>query len=141
MYETAYNPKFVPEKSPKVSVKTTTAGKKTSHMMRNYATKQYYDLDENSKLIWDLVDGKRTVREIIREAELESKLKDPDLVTGTLLFFAESGALLSKEAEAQRKRVRVVSSFETQVTLVWDGTRIFKALERILRPILRGPLF
>ena len=141
MYETAYNPKFVPEKSPKVSVKTTTAGKKTSHMMRNYATKQYYDLDDNSKLIWDLVDGKRTVREIIREAELESKLKDPDLVTGTLLFFAESGALLSKEAEAQRKRVRVVSSFETQVTLVWDGTRIFKAIERILRPILRGPLF
>ncbi len=145
MYETVYNPRFVPTRSPKVSVKTVKEGGQTRYQMRigssrDYGTALYYDLDEASKIVWDLTSGNRTVHRIIQEARSTAKIK-PDDVTGTLLFFAESGALASKEDPVSMKRVRVVSSFETQVVLVRNSRRFLGYAHRVLRPILRGSLF
>lgn len=141
MYEIAYNPKFVPVKSPKVSIKTTTEKSQNTYLMRNHATGQYYDLDEASKLVWDLADGNRTVQQIIKAGEESGKIREPDTVVETLSFFAESEALSAQEELARRKRVRVISSFETQVTIVADSTGIFQSAHRIFRTILQPFLF
>ncbi len=141
MYEIEYNRKFVPLRSPRVSVKTTTEGNLTTHLMHNQETGQYYDLDEASKIIWDLTDGTRTIHDIIHDARASGKAREEDEVIEALLFFAESGALTSEHDTARKKRIQVMSSFETRVILIKDGKNLFGLAHRIFRPLLKGSLF
>jgi hypothetical protein len=141
MYEISYNSKFVPERSPRVSVKTTTRDGNVNHLMHNQDTGEYYDLDEPSKLVWDLVDGERTVQQITRDIKSSGRVDDPDEVSETLLFFAESGALTSKEDPVREKRVQITSPFETRVILIKDARSFLGAAHRILKPILRPSMF
>ncbi len=141
MYEIVYNPNFVPVKSPNASVKEVTEGGRTTNLLKNHHTGQYYELDEASNVIWGLIDGERTVEKIYREAQASGKIEEPEAVNNSLLFFAEHGILRSATDPIIRKRVRVESSFMTSVTLIWDSTKIFRSIHRIARPILRGSLF
>ncbi len=141
MYEIADNPNFVLSRSLKASVKTVIDGKEVHNWLRNHSTEQYYDLDDVSMRVWGLIDGKHIVDQIVQEANISGEVNDPDAVTSALLFFAEAGMLMSEEDTAKKRRVRIVSSFETQVTLIWNATRIFASVHRFVRPLLRASLF
>ncbi len=146
MYEIIYNPKFVPVTSPRVSVQLTVEGRETRNLMRinplnYYDATRFYELDESSNIIWKLIDGTKSVEQIAAEAQATGKISDPDSITQSLLFFAESNALVSEQDPLTKKRVRVVSSFITEVTLIWDATRIFRFIHRIIHPLLQRFMF
>jgi len=140
MYEILYNPKFVPLPSPKVNVKTTIADGKSSYLMKNHATGIYYDLDETTNLIWTLTDGKRTISQIVEKAQ-ERK---PDIqernVQETLLFFADCNLLVSTLELPSKKRFRVASAFEIDLTLVNDSNRFLQSLHAKIKPVFKRAL-
>jgi len=140
MYEIGYNPIFVPVRSSRASVRTVVEGKKISHLMHVQRTGQYWDLDSAANLVWKLIDAKRTVHQIAQEAQLKEKIGEEE-VTGSLLFFAENELLVSARDLVEKKRIRVLSSFVTSVTLAWNATRIFGMIHRIIRPFLRRDMF
>jgi len=145
MYEIEYNPEFSPIRSPKVNVKTVIVGGEQKYIMKNHVTGAYYDLDEISHEIWNRTDGKKTVREITDEISAKwkgtDKPVDPDLVKEALSFFAESNCLRATyEPFKKKKRVRVVSAFEVDVSLIVDSKAVLKKIHKAIRPLLKGPL-
>jgi ABC-type multidrug transport system fused ATPase/permease subunit len=141
MYEILYNPEFVPVPSSKVGVKINLAVEgKTSYLMKNYATGLYYESDELTNLIWTLTDGKRTVKEIVAEAQNRNpKLKEDDVV-GLLLFFAEANLLVSSFGPVKKKRVKVMSSFQIDYTLIEQSNKFVQSIHNKLRPIFKRAL-
>jgi len=137
MYEVLYNPKFVPLPSPKVNVKTTTVDGKPSYLMKNHATGIYYDLDELTNLIWNLTDGKRTVTQIIKEVQRQKPRVQERTVIEILLFFAEANLLVSSLELAPKKRFRVVSPFEIDLTLIKDSNTFLQSLHSKIKPIFK----
>jgi hypothetical protein len=138
MYEINYNPAFVPVPSPKVDVKTTVSDGKTSYLMKNHATGIYYEPDELTNLIWTLTDGKRTVKEIVAEAQNRTKTKEDD-ISGILLFFADANLLVSSE-QLKKKRFKVVSAFEMDYTLIQQSKDFLQSIHNKMRSILKTPL-
>jgi putative peptide zinc metalloprotease protein len=118
-----------------------------SHQLRigsssEYGRSQFYLVDSASKTVWDLIDGNRTVKEIVNKAAGLGIFKDKsDDVYGILLFFADVGALKAAEDPSVWKRVRVTSSFMTQIALIKDSTKILKMVHKITRPFLRKSVF
>jgi len=106
-----------------------------------YGAALFYMLDEPSKAVWNLIDGTRTVDDIIHEATSSRRVPKADEVYGTLLFFAESGALKSKQDPVPWKRVRVATSFITQVVVVRDSAKIMGSMHKVLRPLLNPTAF
>ena len=106
-----------------------------------YGAAEFYIVDESSKTVWDLVDGVRTIKDIVRDALGSGKFQKPEDVYGTLLFFAQSGALKSAEEPSTWRRVKLASSFMTQIALIRDSTRILAAVHKAVRPLLRTSLF
>jgi putative peptide zinc metalloprotease protein len=140
MYEIDYNPKFVPIPSPKVNVKSTIVDGKPSFLMKNHATGIYYDLDELTNLIWNVTDGKKTVRDIVKEVQRQKPETKENSVIEILLFFAESNLLTSSLETKQKKRFRAVSPFEIDFTLIKDSHRFVKSLHTRIHPIFKGLL-
>ena len=140
MYEIDYNPKFIPIPSPKVNVKSTIVDGKPSFLMKNHATGIYYDLDEPTNLIWNVTDGKKTVRDIVKEVQRQKPETTENTVIEILLFFAESNLLTSSLEIKQKKRFRAVSPFEIDFTLVKDSHKFVNSLHTRIRPIFKGLL-
>lgn len=137
MYEIDYNPKFVPMPSPKVNVKTTVADGKPSYLMKNHATMMYYDLDELTNLIWNLTDGKRTIKEIVKEVQRQKPRVQERTIIEMLLFFADANLLVSTLELEPKKRFKVVSPFEVDFTLIKDSNRFFQSLHSKIKPIFK----
>jgi len=137
IYEINYNPKFVPRRSPKVNIKTVTIEGKKRYFMKNHESGSLYDLSEFGSDIWDLIDGKRTVKEINEAMKGMYKDLRPDLVKEALLYYADEGVLESALEPVKRKRVNIVSAFMVRVSLVWDSTRFIQSIHRLVRPFLR----
>jgi len=137
MYEITYNPKFVPRRSLKVNIKTATIDGKNRYFMKNHDTGSLYDLTEFANDLWNLIDGKRTVKEI-NEA-LRGTYRDfrPDLVKEALLYFADEGIFESALEPAKRKRVNIVSAFMVRVSLIGESTKFIQSIHRLVRPLLK----
>jgi hypothetical protein len=133
-YEILYNPKFVPLPSPQVKVKTTIVGGKPSYLMKNHANIMYYDLNELTNQIWNLVDGKRTVPEIVEEIQRQRPHVKERTVLGTLLYFAENNLLVSTLEQAPKKRFRVVSPFEINFAIINRSNDFLQSLNKKMRP-------
>lgn len=140
MYEILYNPDFVPLPSPRVNVKTTTVDGKSSYLMKNHITGIYYEPDETTNLIWNLTDGKKNVKEIVEEAQRKEKGITEDMTVGTLLFFAEASLLISTTEPTKKKRLKVVSAFEIDYTLIDSSKEFLSSIHRKLRPLLNRTL-
>jgi putative peptide zinc metalloprotease protein len=141
MYEILYNPKFVPLPSPKVNVKTTVVDGKHSYLMKNHATGIYYDLDELTNSIWNLTDGKRTVKQIIREIQRQNPKIQERTILEMLLFFADSNLLVSSLEPTRKKRFRVVSPFEVDFTIIEHSNDFVQSVYSKIRPIFQKFLF
>lgn len=140
MYEIDYNPKFVPSHSPKANVKTNIIHGKPNYLMKNHLTGTYYDLDEPTNLVWDLIDGKRTVKKIVSDVRQQRPDVREQAVIETLLFFAEAELLMSSFEQAPKKRFRVASPFEIDFTLIWKSNNFFQSLHRRISLIFKRHL-
>jgi len=140
MYEITYNPNFVPRRSPKVNIKTVTIEGQNRFFMKNHETSSLYDLSEFGNDLWNLIDGKRTVKEINKELAGVYKDLRPDLVKESLLYYAEEGVLESALEPVKKKRVNIISAFMVRVSLIWDSTKFIQSVHRLVRPLLKKSL-
>ena len=140
MYEITYNPKFVPRHSPKVNIKTITIDGKNRYFMKNHETGSLYDLSEFGSDLWNLVDGKRTVKEITEAMEGMYKKLRPDLVKESLLYYAEEGNLEAVLEPIKEKRVNIISAFMVRVSLIRESKEFLQSIDRVFRPLFRKPL-
>lgn len=140
MYEIVYNVKFVPKKAQKVNVKTTMADGKSAYLMKNHATGIYYDLDDLMNLLWNLIDGKRTISQIVEEAQLQRPKIRQETITEDLLFFAEANLLKSTLEQTKKKRFKVASAFELDYVLVEKSQRFVQSVHSRMRPLFKKPL-
>lgn len=140
MYEIVYNPKFVPLPSPKVNVKTTIVGSKPSYLMKNHVNNTYYDLDELTNQVWSFIDGKRTVKQIIKEILRQNPKIQERNILGTLLFFAESNLLVANLELPPKKRFKVVSAFEIDFCLIKRSKDFLQSLHNKIKPALKKSL-
>jgi hypothetical protein len=137
MYEIAYNPEFVPVPSSKVSVKPMLAEGKPSYLMKNNTTGLYYEPDELTILIWNLTDGKRTVKEITAEVQNRNpKIKEDDVI-GMLLFFADANLLISSIEPLKKKRFKVISGFQMNYVLIEQSKKFLQSIHDKLHPIFK----
>ncbi len=105
--------------------------------MRIPAKSAYYDLDPQSYHVWVLTDGKRSVKQILEDANKEDSTLDSDSVYGILLFFAEAGALEAVEEKEAWKRFRVISAFEVRLIIIRRSQEILRRIHTIVKPILQ----
>ena len=140
MYEITYNPKFVPRRSPKVNIKTITIDGENKYFMKNHETESLYDLSEFGSDLWNLIDGKRTVKEITEVMEGMYKDLRPDLVKESLLYYAEEGNLEAVLEPVKQKRVNIISAFMVRVSLIRESKGFLQTIDRVFRPLFRKPL-
>jgi hypothetical protein len=135
MYEILYNSNFVPLPSSKVNVKTTVVEGESSYLMKNHIMGIYYDIDELTKRIWDLTDGKRTVAQIVKEVHNQKPHIQEGDVLGTLLFFAENNLLVASIEQPPKKRFKVVSAFEIDFAIIKRSNDFLQFLNKKVQAI------
>jgi len=86
IYEITYNPNYVPQRYPKTNIKTVTIDGEKKFFMKNHENGSLYDLSEFGNDIWNLIDGKRTVKEIIETLQGMYRDLRPDFVRVTRLL-------------------------------------------------------
>jgi putative peptide zinc metalloprotease protein len=140
MYEITYNPTFVPRRSPKVNVKTVVIDGENKYFMKNHESGTLYSLTEFGNDVWNLIDGKRTVKEL--NETLVNMYKDfrPDLLKESLLYYAGEGALEAVSQTAKRKRIIVASAFMVRINLIWESSKFIRSIHRLIRPFLKKSL-
>jgi len=140
MYEVTYNPQFIPKRSPKVKIKTVIVEGEETYVMKNHLTGMYFDIDEVSRSIWQLIDGRRTLNEIDEEVMKKWPDLEPDSTSEVILFFAEYGCLRSVFDPVPKKRIKVPSAFEVDVVLIEKSKTFLEWTHRLFRPLLKMPL-
>lgn len=137
MYEITYNPKFVPRRSSKVNIKTITIDGENRYFMKNHENGSLYDLSEFGNDLWNLIDGKRTIKQINKElAETYRNLK-PSLVQESFLYYANEGLLEAVLEPEKKKRVNIISAFMVRVSLIWESTDFIRSIHGKVRPVLK----
>jgi hypothetical protein len=138
VYELLYDPQYKPERSPNSHIDKILIDSKPSFVLINEVTQDYFEVDEVTAKIWDLMDGTRNLRQIYEEA----KKIDPTLVQkdvkDVLVSLAEQGTVKTTEPEMEEKRIELVSASQLNVRLVKDSSkslaRFFKFTNRVLKP-------
>ncbi len=141
MYEITYNSQFVPRRSPRVNIKELIVDGKETYIMKNHLTGMYYDVDQVSYAIWNLIDGQRTLAEISKEVLEKWPDIEPDTAEQVILFLAEIGCLESVVEDTRKKRIKVPSAFEIDVVLIEKSKAFLESIHNVFRPLLKTPLF
>ncbi len=137
VYELRYNPNYVPRQSPSSRIETLSVEGEQSYLLAKEPQGEYYDVDAPTKAIWDLVDGTRTVKEIVSDArKADDKLTDKE-VKDVLVSLAEEGTLETTEEQVKKKRVQAVSAFQLDVHLLDDSSKSLAGLFRFTRKLIR----
>lgn len=139
IYEISYNPQFVPQRSPKVNIKTMVIDDKPAYIMKNHLTGAYYSLGDLAFQVWNLSDGKRTMVEIAEEMKDVGKVLAILTVKRSLTFFAEQDCLESVLELPKEKRMNVVSAFEIRIDIVKKSKELLTSIHRTIQPLLRRP--
>lgn len=137
MYEIDYNPDFVPQRSPRINIKTVTIDNEKKYFMKNHENGNLYDLSEFGVNLWNLIDGKRTTRDLTRALQEEHKDTRAYSVKEALRYYAGEGLLEASSKEAKKKRVNVISAFMVRVRLIADSNAFVQSVHRVVRPALR----
>jgi len=140
VFEIHYNPSFVPRRGRKVNVKTMTVDNEKLRVMKNHASGLTYTLDEVTYQVWLLIDGKRTVLEIQNEASGKWSNVTPKMVNDSLVALAGEGLLESELEPESTKRIKVVSAFRIEVSLIRESKEFIAGIHKKIRPVLFAPL-
>lgn len=136
IYELLYNPKYVPERSPTARIELMTIEGQPTYILTKEAG-EYFEVDEITNAIWNLMDGRRTVSQIQAEAskpEMEVTQKE---VRDSILSLAEEGLIATTEPEIEEKRVEMVSAFQLDVRVVRDSSKALSGFFKITRKLVR----
>ncbi len=141
LYKLLYNPSFAPQRSPRCSVEKVESGPAPSFILNNTITGEYYEIDDVTAAVWNLMDGSRTLTEIHLEvSKLFADLTLRD-VRDVVFSLAEENALMSTEPESfERPRVQVRSALQIDVRVMGDSSRKLLPVYNALRPLFRRPV-
>ncbi|HEY6283184.1 MAG TPA: hypothetical protein VIW22_04595, partial [Nitrososphaerales archaeon] len=64
IYELLYNPNYLPRRSTRAHIESLTVDGKPAYVLMKQAEGEYYDVDPSTNIIWNLMDGNRTVKEV-----------------------------------------------------------------------------
>ncbi|MDA4128795.1 MAG: PqqD family peptide modification chaperone [Thaumarchaeota archaeon] len=141
LYKLLYNPSFFPQRSPRCSVRTVESGPTTSFILNNTVTGDYYEIDDVTAAIWNLMDGSKSLTEIHQEVSksfTDLTLRD---VREVVFSLAQESALMSTEPERfDRPRVQVKSAFQVDVRVMADSSRNLLPVYDAFRPFFRRPV-
>ncbi|HEY6282760.1 MAG TPA: PqqD family peptide modification chaperone, partial [Nitrososphaerales archaeon] len=120
-------------------IESLTVDGKPAYVLMKQAEGEYYDVDPSTNIIWNLMDGNRTVKEVFEDAHAVS----PDLtekdVQDVIVSLAEEGTIESTEPEVRKGRVEVISAFQLNVQLVRDSSKRFAKFFKLTRKVIRRP--
>ena len=137
LYEITYNPKFVLRRSPRVNVKTAIVDGEKSYFMKNHETGTLYIVNEPGNDVWNLIDGKRTVKQISEEMESTRKDLEPNFAKDSLLYYAEEGVLESASEPEKKTRLTIANAFMMRVALIWKSNDFIQSIHRLVQPLLK----
>jgi hypothetical protein len=138
-YELIYNPKYAPKRSSKSHLEQMTI-EEESKLIIVKEPAEYFEIDQPTSIIWNLLDGNKTLRQIWEDAaKTDEKITEKE-VKDIVLSLAEIGVLESTEPEIEEKRIRLVSAVQLEISIVKDSSKtfrnFFKLTRRLIRPIL-----
>ena len=137
IYEITYNPAYRPRSSPRAHVEKMTVEGEPSFILMKESESEYYDVDPKTNAIWQLLDGRRTVKEIYEEARKTEDTLTEKEVRDTVVALAEEGVIEGTEPEVRRKRVELASAFQLDVHLLKDSSKSLAWLFRVTRALIR----
>ena len=137
IYELLYNPNFIPRRSPDAHVESLTIEGRPAFVLIRESDHENYEVDEVTGKVWNLLDGNRTVREVVEAAAtVDETITERDVkdVIGSL---AEEGAIETTEVKVEKMRVEVESALQVNLHLVEDSSVSLAPLFRVTRKVLR----
>ncbi|MGI0084781.1 MAG: PqqD family protein, partial [Nitrososphaerales archaeon] len=136
IYELLYNPKYAPERSPSARIELMTIEGESTFILTKEAG-EYFEVDETTNTIWNLMDGRKSVNQIYEETKkIDEKITEKD-VRDAVVSLAQEGLIASTEPEIEEKRVEMVSAFQLDIRLVRDSSKALGGFFRITRKIIR----
>jgi hypothetical protein len=135
IYELLYNPKFTPQRSSTGHIETLTVDGNPTIILTKESTREYFEVEPTTGAIWDLMDGKKTIKQIFVEGKkTDDTLTERD-VRDVIISLAEEGLVESTEPEIVQKRVEMASTFQLDVNLVRNTSEslawFFKATRKM----------
>ena len=137
IYELLYNPAYTPQASPDAHIEKLTVEGKPAFVLMKESESAYYDVDETTNTIWNLLDGRKTIREIFDAAKSTHDTLTEKEVREVLVSLAEEGTIKSTEQEIHKKRVEIASAFQIDVHLLEDSSKSLAGLFRVTRKLIK----
>jgi hypothetical protein len=135
-YELIYNPKYTPKRSPKAHLEQIPVEGESKIMLLKEPG-EYFEIDEPTSVVWNLLDGNRTLKQIWEDAKkIDEKITEKE-VKDIVLSLAQIEVLESTEPEIEERRVRLVSAVQLEVRLVKDSSETFRNFFKITRKLIK----
>ena len=93
IYELLYNPNFIPRRSPDAHVESLTIEGRPAFILMKESDHENYEVDEDTSKVWGLLDGNRTVKEVIEAAAMADESLTERDVKDVIASLAEEGAI------------------------------------------------
>ncbi len=110
---------------------------KPSFILMKESVGEYFEVDATTDTIWNLVDGKKTIKQIYVEAKKTDEILTESDVRDVIVSLAEEGIIESTEPETKQKRVKVVSMFQLDINLVRNSSESLAGFFRITRRLIK----
>jgi hypothetical protein len=137
IYELLYNPKFTPRRSPGSHIDEMIVDGESAFVLANETTGEYYEVDGKTNAIWNLLDGTRTVKDVIEEARKADETLTEKGVRQLIVSLAEEGTIESTEPEVDKSRIESASAFQLNIHLVRDSSKSLARFFRVTRRLIR----
>jgi hypothetical protein len=136
IYELLYNPKYTPERSQTARIELMNIEGVPTYILTKEVG-EYFEVDETTNTIWNLIDGKRTVSQILEEVrKSDDKITEKE-VKDAIVSFAQEGLIATTEPEIEEKRIEMVSAFQLDVRVVKDSSKTLAGFFKITRKLIR----
>jgi len=136
IYELLYNPNFIPRRSPDAHIEPLTIDGRATFVLIKESEHEDYEVDDDTNAVWQLLDGNRTVKELVADAAIANPSLTEKDVKDIVATLAEEGAIETSEAEVEKKRVEVESAFQVNVNVVEDSSKSLAGLYKITRKLI-----
>lgn len=111
-------------------------GLPSGKVLKHEITREYYEVGDDVVILWQLLDGSRTVSELVETMHEKDEEVDEEYVRETLNFMAGEGFIEGTEPAQQTKKIRVESAFEVDVVIIPNSIEAFRTWLRYLSPLL-----
>ena len=136
-YELIYNPSYSPSRSDNAHIEKLEIDGKPTFVLMKESTGEYYEVDEVTNAVWNLLNGRKTIRDIsVEVTKTDSPISEKE-VRDIVVSLAEEGTIESTEPEIEQKRVELVSAFQLDVRLLKDCSKSLAGFFKVTRRLIR----